>query len=138
MPRYHGVYPYPRQTLRSILCVAQQAHRPNVHLRPQHAHIQAALQRLLEEPLLTGQIASGNLTMMRQLRFLVLKNLAGLLAVESQDRRMEALGLYSEAAALDGGDLMLWNKLGLLVWWVGCCIGECAWWGITKWRCDFV
>ncbi len=92
-------------------------HTPHTPRTPQHTHrTQAALQQLLEEPLLTGKIASGNLTMMRQLRFLVLKNLAALLAAEGKDRHMEALGLYSEAAALDGGDLMLWSKLGLLVW----------------------
>lgn len=75
-----------------------------------------ALQRLLQEPLLTGQVASGNLTMMRQLRFVALKNLAALLAAEDADpSRARALDLYTEAANLDGGDLLLWNKLGLLV-----------------------
>ena len=48
-----------------------------------------------------------------QVRFLVLKNLAAVLA-EEDGSAGEALALYGEAAALDGGDIVLWNRMGTL------------------------
>ena len=53
--------------------------------------------------------------MSAQVRFLVLKNLAAVLA-EDNGSAAEALGLYGAAAQLDGGDIVLWNRMGSLVW----------------------
>ncbi len=50
----------------------------------------------------------------QQVRFLVLKNLAAILAA-AMETAPEALRLYGEAAMLDGGDIVLWNRLGTLV-----------------------
>lgn len=49
-----------------------------------------------------------------QVRFLVLKNLAAVLAEEPGSAE-EALRLYGDAAQLDGGDIVLWNRMGTLV-----------------------
>ena len=48
------------------------------------------------------------------MRFLVLKNLAAVLAEEPGSAE-KALGLYGDAAQLDGGDIVLWNRMGTLV-----------------------
>ena len=44
----------------------------------------------------------------------MLKNLAAVLAAE-EGTAAQALGLYGEAATLDGGDIVLWNRMGTLV-----------------------
>lgn len=45
---------------------------------------------------------------------MVLKNLAAVLAAE-EGTAAQALGLYGEAAMLDAGDIVLWNRMGTLV-----------------------
>ncbi len=44
----------------------------------------------------------------------MLKNLAAVLAAE-EGTAAQALGLYGQAAMLDGGDIVLWNRMGSLV-----------------------
>ena len=44
----------------------------------------------------------------------MLKNLAAVLAAE-EGTAAQALGLYGQAAMLDGGDIVLWNRMGTLV-----------------------
>lgn len=43
-----------------------------------------------------------------------MKNLAAVLA-EDDSTAAEALKLYGEAAQLDNGDIVLWNRMGTLV-----------------------
>lgn len=78
---------------------------------------QAALEGLLQEPSLSAEattVSSGGSASALQLRFLVLKNLAALLA-EDDSSAAEALRLYGEAAALEQDDVILWNRMGTLV-----------------------
>ena len=70
-------------------------------------------------PTLARPYPEFNLTLtlsltLRQVRFLVLKNLAAALAAED-GTAAQALGLYGQAALLDGGDIVLWNRMGTLV-----------------------
>ena len=44
----------------------------------------------------------------------MLKNLAAVLAAED-GTAAQALGLYGQAATLDAGDIVLWNRMGALV-----------------------
>ena len=44
----------------------------------------------------------------------MLKNLAAVLAAE-EGTAAQALALYGEAAMLDDGDIVLWNRMGALV-----------------------
>lgn len=60
-----------------------------------------------------------------QIKFLALKNLAGSLAAGKATAR-EALTLYGQAAALDGGDIVLWNRMGALVGAAGFALLMCS------------
>jgi len=58
--------------------------------------------------------AAGGPSLAAQIKFLALKNLAGSLAAAA-GTAPEALRLYGQAAALDAGDIVLWNRMGALV-----------------------
>ncbi len=77
------------------------------------------MEALLEEPLLKDTLLASA----AQLRYLVLKNLAALLAdtADADDARaalaaMRAMQLYGQALLLDDGDAVVWNRMGTLVW----------------------
>ena len=79
---------------------------------------QNILEALLEEPLLKDT----SLASAAQLRYLVLKNLAALLAdtADADDASaaaaaMRAVQLYGQALLLDDGDAVVWNRMGTLV-----------------------
>lgn len=79
--------------------------------------MQAAFEDLLVEPLLAvsdGQATNMRMASARQLKYLVLKNLALLLA-EADETAERALQLYGQALLLDDGDSTIWNKMGTLV-----------------------
>lgn len=64
--------------------------------------------------LYTISLAYCTVLLISQVRFLVLKNLAAVLA-EDDSTAADALKLYGEAAQLDNGDIVLWNRMGTLV-----------------------
>lgn len=92
--------------------------------------MQGELRGLLDEPLLAAveppappeaphpgampAAAAAPPSLPAQIKFLALKNLAGSLALQG-GTATEALRLYAQAAALDGGDIVLWNRMGKLV-----------------------
>ena len=76
--------------------------------------MQAVLEALLCEPLLQEDKATAATAVMQQVRFLVVRNLADVLA-EQDDQADRALDLYGRALAMDGGDPALWNRMGTLV-----------------------
>lgn len=67
----------------------------------------------MAEPALQG-ITSGTVTTLAHARYLVLKNLAGSLALDDATCK-EALHFYVEASQLDSSDTVLWHRLGSLV-----------------------
>ena len=69
--------------------------------------------QLLEEPALQS-ITSGTVTTLAHAKYLVLKNLAGSLALDDATCK-EALHFYIEASELDSSDTVLWHRLGSLV-----------------------
>jgi hypothetical protein len=79
------------------------------------------LEGLLDDPILEvlaegadGQKRGRGTALGAQLRFLVLKNLAALLAARDEDAP-HALELYAQALSLDQEDIVLWNRMGTLV-----------------------
>ncbi|KAK9806174.1 hypothetical protein WJX72_004313 [[Myrmecia] bisecta] len=78
---------------------------------------QALLEGLLLEPLVQaaepGSEVVSSSALGQHLRFLVLKNLAGLLA-EADETAEAGLQLYGEALSLDQGDVVLWKRMGIL------------------------
>ena len=81
---------------------------------PQHP--QAVFEGLLHEALLHAgnKGASISAASATQLRYLVLKNLASLLAAEDASAP-RALSLYAQALMLDDEDSVVWNHMGTLV-----------------------
>ena len=79
-------------------------------------HPQAVFEGLLHEALLHdgSKHASISAASAAQLRYLVLKNLASLLAAEDASAP-RALSLYAQALMLDDGDSVVWNHMGTLV-----------------------
>ena len=79
-------------------------------------HPQAVFEGLLHEGLLHAgnKGASISAASAAQLRYLVLKNLASLLAAEDASAP-RALSLYAQALMLDDGDSVVWNHMGTLV-----------------------
>jgi hypothetical protein len=77
---------------------------------------QAAFESLLAEPLLavSERKRSTLMASASQLKYLVLKNLALLLA-ETDETAMRALQLYAQALLLDDGDPVVWNRMATLV-----------------------
>ncbi|KAK9841857.1 hypothetical protein WJX81_007591 [Elliptochloris bilobata] len=84
----------------------------------------AALDALLKEPLLATPAKGGWPALPAQVRFLALKNLAALLAVDDATAP-RALRLYAEALRLDAGDVVLWHRLGTLA-------AEMGQWGLAR------
>jgi hypothetical protein len=76
--------------------------------------MQVALEVLLGDPLLAVPRSGGRPALAAQVRFLVLKNLAALLAGRDATAR-RAVALYVEALQLDAGDVVLWHRTGTLV-----------------------
>lgn len=68
------------------------------------------------DPLLAERSKEGELAMAsaKQIRHLLLKNLATLLA-DTDDSAKRALKLYAQALLLDDGDAVVWNRMGTLV-----------------------
>ena len=66
---------------------------------------------LLAERSKAGELAMASA---KQIRHLVLKNLAALLA-DSDASAKRALKLYAQALRLDDGDAVVWNRMGTLV-----------------------
>ncbi len=77
---------------------------------------QALFEALLLDPMLAERSTEGELAMAsaKQIRHLVLKNLATLLA-DTDDSAKRALKLYAQALLLDDGDAVVWNRMGTLV-----------------------
>jgi hypothetical protein len=78
------------------------------------------LEPLLGEPILqlpTAGQADKTLsaTFAYQLRFLVIKNLAAIIAASPHANRNKALELYHEALTMDREDIVIWNRMGSLV-----------------------
>ena len=78
--------------------------------------LQAVFEDLLDEVLLHGGDKGGSMSAASaaQLRYLVLKNLANLLASDDATTP-RALHLYAQALMLDDGDAVVWNHMGTLV-----------------------
>lgn len=78
--------------------------------------LQEVFERLLKESLLShgNKVASISAASASQLRYLVLKNLASLLAWEDVTAP-RALSLYAQALMLDDGNSVVWNQMGTLV-----------------------
>ena len=81
-------------------------------------HAQEAFEALLLEPLLQDTALASA----AQLRYLVLRNLATLLAdavpadgAAAAALALRALQLYGQALLLDDGDAVVWNRMGTLV-----------------------
>ena len=92
---------------------------PNSCLTDIEEHLpltQAVFEGLLHEGLLHAgnKGASISAASAAQLRYLVLKNLASLLAAEDASAP-RALSLYAQALMLDDGDSVVWNHMGTLV-----------------------
>lgn len=81
-----------------------------------HEMLQAAFEGLLKEALLHdgNKGASISAASASQLRYLVLKNLASLLAGDDASAP-RALSLFGQALMLDDGDPVVWNQMGSLV-----------------------
>ncbi|CAM6113955.1 unnamed protein product [Calypogeia fissa] len=83
------------------------------------------LESILQDPIIL-QAATANeknstgLSPMLQLRFSTLKNLAETLYKQDKKYHSDALGYYLQAAAIDRGDSVLWNRLGTLA----CALGH--------------
>ena len=78
--------------------------------------MQALLDELLEEESVrhAADLSNNPTNTMRQVRFVILRNKADLLA--EQDATAElALQLYGEAVSIDSDDPALWNCMGSLV-----------------------
>lgn len=78
--------------------------------------LQAVFEGLLNEALVQkrDKAASISAASASQLRYLVLRNLANLLALEDATAP-RALSLYAQALMLDKGDSAVWNHMGTLV-----------------------
>lgn len=75
------------------------------------ANPQAAFRALLDKPIVSDAVGGQ----LQRVRFLVLRNLAGLLAEQGGFEAEEALRLYLEAIQVDGTDAVLWHRFGTLV-----------------------
>ena len=78
--------------------------------------VQVVFEGLLKETLIHngGKAASISAASASQLRYLVLRNLASLLAGEDASAP-RALSLYAQALMLDDRDSVVWNHMGTLV-----------------------
>ena len=78
--------------------------------------VQVVFEGLLNQTLTHtgGKAASISAASASQLRYLVLRNLASLLAGEDASAP-RALSLYAQALMLDEGDSVVWNHMGTLV-----------------------
>ncbi len=78
--------------------------------------VQVVFEELLNETLIHngGKAASISAASASQLRYLVLRNLASLLAGEDASAP-RALSLYAQALMLDDRDSVVWNHMGTLV-----------------------
>jgi hypothetical protein len=87
---------------------------------------QDVLEKLLAHPLVAAAAggAVGGSALMCQIRFLVLRNLAELLAVDDASA-LRALHLFGSAGQLDGDDIVLWDRMGTLV--------RCTLWRGSAW-----
>lgn len=91
----------------------------------QHGQIENAqclFQSILQDPIsIKAQVepVSGSNTML-QLRYSALKNLAETYSMQGSDHHSEAVECFLQAAAIDGKDVVLWNRLGTL----SCALGN--------------
>lgn len=79
-----------------------------------HVLLQILFDTVLSDPLVT----SGATEQLQRIRFLALKNLAGVVA-RDPTRSHDALHLYSQATLEDGSDVSLWDRYGTLAARVG-------------------
>eukprot|EP00884_Botryococcus_braunii_P017453 jgi/Botrbrau1/4391/Bobra.105_2s0037.1 len=80
---------------------------------------QVILKRLLQEPILQLDTTDGSdravtTTFPYQLRFVVIKNLAAILASAGHEDQCGALELFHEALTMEPGDIVIWNRMGSL------------------------
>ena len=81
------------------------------------SYLQEALRAILaEQPIIDAKDVHNKAptATIRQIRFLVIKNLAGLLS-RSHESSDQAMPYYQEALSLDPTDHTLWTRLGALV-----------------------
>lgn len=78
--------------------------------------VQVVFEQLINETLIHAgsKAASISAASASQLRYLVMRNLANLLAGEDASAP-RALSLYAQALMLDNGDSVVWNHMGTLV-----------------------
>ncbi|CAL8466575.1 g6111 [Coccomyxa elongata] len=112
---------------------AQEARVANTYMRAlqlvqeeSREEAKALFEALLVDPMLAEGSKDGELAMAsaKQIRHLVLKNLAALLA-DTDDSAKRALKLYAQALLLDDGDAVVWNRMGTLA-------AECGQWGAAR------
>ncbi len=84
------------------------------------ACLQVILKRLLQEPILQLDAKDQadravTASFPYQLRFVVIKNLAAILASAGHAGQCGALELFNEALAMEREDVVIWNRMGSLV-----------------------
>ncbi|XP_024373289.1 calcineurin-binding protein 1 isoform X1 [Physcomitrium patens] len=91
----------------------------------QHGQIEKAqslFQSILQDPIsIKAQVEPvSSANTMLQLRYSALKNLAETFSMQGSGHHVEAVDCFLQAAAIDGKDVVLWNRLGTL----SCALGN--------------